>query len=559
VASFRPLDGLSLASHSADPQGRPNDPMSDSHVPADGPCSLPMSTLNWSASMIAPCERSDVECPQSVDAGQSAAQLLGQRPLIRSNGGGAMAIISVPEKTVVVTRVEAIPQKKAETLTYSLVSGADAALFSIDALTGVLTFVAPPELDNPIDADGNSVYDVVVQVSNSIATSTQAIAVEVTSASESDGEADNSEGHPHWTAYARSSTSSSRVNDSEVAGTLSPGHSQTAGHSWSDVVRLSNTAGVRFSDASGASSPGSSLTGSSGSDVVRAGATGSRFMAPTAQVVAPSVVAPSAQVGNLLAIAGTLTMVFGTDGIGSQAAHPAEDRSTGFLAEARTNDGTLDAGNSANRTSNGEIEAVADKNPSIGAGQANNSGTTSLAPVVESTSAAAAVSTEPASMPLTPSVESGADGEATTVTPVTDATTEPVAETTSTTLTPVTDPVAATTTAVVEPVAATVSQTTTPVTEPVTTTTAAAEPVTEPVTATVTQTTPSTEPVTAVAELEPAQLAPSVQPVTDELSDTTGAGSEPDSVMSEATEPSALDVQIGLLEQHQIPATDFVV
>jgi hypothetical protein len=29
--------------------------------------------------------------------------------------------------------------------------------------------------------------------------------------------------------------------------------------------------------------------------------------------------------------------------------------------------------------------------------------------------------------------------------------------------------------------------------------------------------------------------------------------------MSEATEPSALDVQIGLLEQHQIPATDFVV
>ena len=47
--------------------------------------------------------------------------------------------------------------------------GADAALFTIDASTGALTFVAAPNFEAPTDAGGNNVYDVTVQVSDGTA------------------------------------------------------------------------------------------------------------------------------------------------------------------------------------------------------------------------------------------------------------------------------------------------------------------------------------------------------------------------------------------------------
>ena len=52
------------------------------------------------------------------------------------------------------------------TLSYTIVGGADAARFAIDATTGVLTFVAAPNFEAPTDGGGNNVYDVVVQVSD---------------------------------------------------------------------------------------------------------------------------------------------------------------------------------------------------------------------------------------------------------------------------------------------------------------------------------------------------------------------------------------------------------
>ena len=64
--------------------------------------------------------------------------------------------------------------------TYSIVGGADAAQFTIDATTGALSFVAAPDYENPTDAGGNNVYDVTVQVSDGTLTDTQAIAVTVT-------------------------------------------------------------------------------------------------------------------------------------------------------------------------------------------------------------------------------------------------------------------------------------------------------------------------------------------------------------------------------------------
>src|SRR5262249_35088397 len=65
------------------------------------------------------------------------------------------------------------------TLSYSIVGGADAARFTINATTGALSFVSAPDAESPADAGGNNVYDVQVQVSDGTNTDTQAIAVTV--------------------------------------------------------------------------------------------------------------------------------------------------------------------------------------------------------------------------------------------------------------------------------------------------------------------------------------------------------------------------------------------
>ena len=68
-------------------------------------------------------------------------------PMITSNGGGATAMISVPENTTGVTTVIAVDMDlPAQTITYSK-SGSDAALFNIDSGTGALTFVAAPDFE----------------------------------------------------------------------------------------------------------------------------------------------------------------------------------------------------------------------------------------------------------------------------------------------------------------------------------------------------------------------------------------------------------------------------
>ncbi len=102
-------------------------------------------------------------------------------PVITSNGGGVSAAISVAENTAAVTMVTATDADlPAQTLTYSISGGADAALFTINASSGALSFVAAPNFEAPADAGANNVYDVTVQVSDGTFTDSQAIAVTVT-------------------------------------------------------------------------------------------------------------------------------------------------------------------------------------------------------------------------------------------------------------------------------------------------------------------------------------------------------------------------------------------
>ena len=91
-------------------------------------------------------------------------------PVITSDGGGATAMVNAVENQTAVTDVESTdPEGETEGagLTYSLTGGADQGFFTIDPNTGALTFLAPPDFENPLDDDGNGIYEVQVTVTDS--------------------------------------------------------------------------------------------------------------------------------------------------------------------------------------------------------------------------------------------------------------------------------------------------------------------------------------------------------------------------------------------------------
>ena len=101
-------------------------------------------------------------------------------PTITSNGGGATAAIARSESGTSITFVKAT-DPEGQALSYSISGGADAARFSLNATTGLLTLIAPLDFEAPADAGGNNVYDVIVAARDSAgATDTQALAVTIT-------------------------------------------------------------------------------------------------------------------------------------------------------------------------------------------------------------------------------------------------------------------------------------------------------------------------------------------------------------------------------------------
>ncbi|MEO8392888.1 MAG: cadherin domain-containing protein, partial [Chloroflexota bacterium] len=103
--------------------------------------------------------------------------------VITSNGGGASAALAVAENETGVTTVIASDPENASR-SYAIAGGSDAALFTINATTGVLSFIAAPDFEAPGDAGANNVYDVIVSASDGVFTDTQAIAITVTDSAE---------------------------------------------------------------------------------------------------------------------------------------------------------------------------------------------------------------------------------------------------------------------------------------------------------------------------------------------------------------------------------------
>ena len=105
-------------------------------------------------------------------------------PVITSDGGGDSANVNVVENTTAVTTVTAT-DANADTLTYSIIGGADQALFDIDANTGALTFKTAPDFESPADIDGDNVYVVTVEVADGRGgVDSQVISITVTDADE---------------------------------------------------------------------------------------------------------------------------------------------------------------------------------------------------------------------------------------------------------------------------------------------------------------------------------------------------------------------------------------
>ncbi|WP_414925046.1 VCBS domain-containing protein, partial [Pseudomonas sp. IT-P291] len=166
-------------------------------------------------------------------------------PTITSNGGGATASINVAENTTVVTTVVATDADlPAQTLSYNIVGGADAAKFSIVSGTGVLSFISAPNFEAPTDSGTNNGYDVIVRASDGTLFDDQAIAVTVT------GVNDNS---PVITSNGGGATASVNVAENTTAVTTVVATdadlpAQTLSYS------LLNTAGTDFSKFSISSS-----------------------------------------------------------------------------------------------------------------------------------------------------------------------------------------------------------------------------------------------------------------------------------------------------------------
>ncbi|WP_313802826.1 cadherin domain-containing protein [Sphingobium sp.] len=104
-------------------------------------------------------------------------------PVITSHGGGASAAISMAENGSAVTTVTAT-DADGTTPGFAISGGADAALFTIDAVTGALSFSNAPDYENRLDADGDGVYQVMVRATDGSNVDDQLLSITITDVAE---------------------------------------------------------------------------------------------------------------------------------------------------------------------------------------------------------------------------------------------------------------------------------------------------------------------------------------------------------------------------------------
>lgn len=84
-------------------------------------------------------------------------------PVITTDNGAAVVKRSIDENQTFVGVISAT-DPNGEAVTYSISGGSDAAFFKIDAHSGALSFIAPPDYEKSQDNNTDNVYDVIVTV-----------------------------------------------------------------------------------------------------------------------------------------------------------------------------------------------------------------------------------------------------------------------------------------------------------------------------------------------------------------------------------------------------------
>ena len=99
-------------------------------------------------------------------------------PEITSRGGGEEAELEVMENQEIAERVEA-KDPDPQSLVFLISGGADAALFKVSSATGLVSFLSPPDFENPTDENADNIYEVIILVSDGIESDTQLLKISV--------------------------------------------------------------------------------------------------------------------------------------------------------------------------------------------------------------------------------------------------------------------------------------------------------------------------------------------------------------------------------------------
>ena len=110
-----------------------------------------------------------------VDVTFAPSDLDNQAPVITSDD-----TFQVAENGIIAANLTATDADGDE-ISFAIVGGADADLFRIDSQSGAVTFLFAPDFENPFDANGDNLYELVVSVGDNLGLPTeQAITVQVT-------------------------------------------------------------------------------------------------------------------------------------------------------------------------------------------------------------------------------------------------------------------------------------------------------------------------------------------------------------------------------------------
>ncbi|MCG7880308.1 MAG: Ig-like domain-containing protein [Candidatus Thiodiazotropha endolucinida] len=107
-------------------------------------------------------------------------------PVITSHDENENVLLSLEENATLVTMVTADDPEN-DAISFAIDGGADLGLFSIDPISGEMVFTHAPDMENPLDADQDNLYQVQVLVSDGNGgTDRQSFTIEVTDVDEFD-------------------------------------------------------------------------------------------------------------------------------------------------------------------------------------------------------------------------------------------------------------------------------------------------------------------------------------------------------------------------------------